>query len=58
MIINYVRFLTKGDISQNILLSPGDVVFVPETNSVDWNTVFQGLIGSYYAINSANQIKQ
>ena len=33
--IDLVRFIRKGDSSQNILLQPGDIIFVPETNSPD-----------------------
>ncbi|MBS1704836.1 MAG: polysaccharide biosynthesis/export family protein [Armatimonadetes bacterium] len=32
---NYVRFLSKGDANQNIVLQPGDVVFVPDTKTPD-----------------------
>ncbi len=33
--IDLVRFIRKGDSSQNIALQPGDIIFVPETNSPD-----------------------
>lgn len=34
---NYVNFIRKGDISQNVLMLPGDTVFVPETKTPDYN---------------------
>lgn len=32
---NVVRFMTKGDASQNIMLRPGDIVWIPETKTPD-----------------------
>lgn len=37
--IDLVRFIRKGDSSQNIELQPGDIVFVPETNTPDFNQI-------------------
>jgi len=54
MIINYGAFLSKGDRSQDIILRPGDVVYVPETNSIDWQVIFNGLISTYYVINATH----
>ncbi len=34
---DYVRFVKKGDQSQNVILEPGDFVYVPETNTPDFN---------------------
>lgn len=39
--IDLVRFIRKGDSTQNILLQPGDIVFVPETNTPDFNVIGQ-----------------
>ncbi len=30
---NYVNFISKGDSSQNIVLRPGDIVFIPDTKT-------------------------
>jgi polysaccharide export outer membrane protein len=38
-----LRFLRGADLSQNPLVQPGDVVFVPETRTPDWETVLRGL---------------
>lgn len=45
--VDYVRFIRKRDQTQNILLQPGDLLFIPETNTPDFaqisaltNTVF------------------
>ena len=39
--IDLVRFIRKGDSSQNIQLQAGDIVFVPETNTPDFGVVSQ-----------------
>lgn len=38
-----LRFLRAADSSQNPVLQPGDVVFVPETRNPDWESVLRGL---------------
>jgi len=38
-----LRFLRGADASQNPVLQPGDVVFVPETRTPDWEAVLRGL---------------
>lgn len=35
------RFLAKADLTQDIKLEPGDVVYVPETSKPDWTKVSQ-----------------
>ncbi len=42
---NLAQLLDKGDLSQDIVLEPGDVVLVPETNRPDWNKV-SGMIST------------
>lgn len=37
--VDMARLFDKGDLTQNIILLPGDVVMVPETNRPDWNQV-------------------
>jgi polysaccharide export outer membrane protein len=53
MVINYGFFLSKGDASQNITLQPGDVIYVPETNSIDWTAVFQAVTATYFIANTS-----
>lgn len=36
---DYVRFIRNGDQSQNVVLQPGDLVFVPETNTPDFQQI-------------------
>lgn len=37
--VDYVRFIRQGDVTQNIQLQPGDLIWVPETNTPDFNTI-------------------
>jgi protein involved in polysaccharide export with SLBB domain len=37
--VDYVRFIRKSDSTQNILLQPGDLVWVPETNTPDFQQI-------------------
>jgi polysaccharide export outer membrane protein len=37
--INFGDYLRKGDPKLNPLLKPGDIVYVPETNSIDWSVI-------------------
>ena len=37
--VDLVRFIRKGDSSQNILLKPGDILYVPETNTPDFTYI-------------------
>ena len=53
MVINYGFFLAKGDASQNITLQAGDVIYVPETNSIDWTAVFQSVTATYFLANTS-----
>ncbi len=43
MIYNVEKYLKKGDVKQNPLIQPGDLIFVPETNTPNWAEIFQGL---------------
>lgn len=36
---DYVRFVKQGDQTQNVLLQPGDFIYVPETNTPDFNQI-------------------
>lgn len=54
ILVNYGLFLTKADESQNLALQAGDVIYVPETNSVDWSAVFNGLVSAYYVVNAVH----
>ncbi|MGV3617601.1 MAG: polysaccharide biosynthesis/export family protein [Fimbriimonas sp.] len=39
ILADYVRFVKKGDQAQNVVLEPGDFVYVPETNTPDFNQI-------------------
>jgi polysaccharide export outer membrane protein len=39
MEVDLVRFIRQGDASQNILLQPGDILFVPDTGNIDFAQV-------------------
>ncbi|RYD84351.1 MAG: hypothetical protein EOP61_40250, partial [Sphingomonadales bacterium] len=48
---DYVRFIRKGDQTQNILLQPGDLIFVPETNTPDVAQI-NGLVNTAFILNT------
>lgn len=37
--VDFVRFQKNGDQSQNVVLQPGDYIFVPETNTPDFQQI-------------------
>ena len=39
--VDFVAYLTKNDFAQNVKLQPGDVVFVPTTNTPDYQQISQ-----------------
>ncbi len=41
--VDMVKLLRKGDMSQNVSLQPGDVVFVSETRTPDWDRLYRTL---------------
>jgi len=47
--VNYVNFIRKGDFSQNLELEPGDIVYVPETNTPDL-TRLGNFVNSYFIL--------
>mgnify|MGYP002381997896 CR=1 FL=1 len=38
---DYVRYVRKNDATQNVVLRPGDLVFVPQNNNPDFETISQ-----------------
>lgn len=43
MVYDLSKFLKKGDTTQNPLIMAGDVIYVPETNKLDFDTITRGL---------------
>ncbi len=41
IIADYVRYVRKNDSSQNIVLRPGDLIFVPQNNNPDFEAISQ-----------------
>jgi protein involved in polysaccharide export with SLBB domain len=37
--VDFVRFVRQGDQTQNVVLQPGDFIYVPETNTPDFNQI-------------------
>ncbi len=48
---NIVNFLKRGDASQNILLMPGDIVYIPDSGNLDFQQV-QQVANIFYILNS------
>jgi len=40
---NIEKFLKSGDATQNPMVQPGDILYVPETRKPDWSMILQGL---------------
>lgn len=48
---DYVRYIKSGDFSQNVKLMPGDLIYIPETNTPD-ATQLQSIVNSAFVLNS------
>jgi len=46
---DYVRYIRSGDVTQNVVLQPGDLIWVPETNTPDVSYI-SGLANVAYII--------
>lgn len=51
LIYNLGKFLRSGDIAQNPVLRPGDVVYVPQTGSPNWDSVLVTIATAALAVN-------
>lgn len=49
--VNLEKFYKSGDMSQNLALEPGDIIYVPEkARGLDWGTVLQTLGGLVFPL--------
>ena len=48
---DFVAFVKRGDSTQNVVLQPGDTIFVPETNTPDLNQV-NGIVNTIFVLDS------
>ncbi|MDD5633941.1 MAG: polysaccharide biosynthesis/export family protein [Candidatus Omnitrophica bacterium] len=55
---NVARLIKKGDISQNIYLMEGDIIYVPETEIEDLNYVFRKLFPSLFFAEKLANLQQ
>jgi polysaccharide biosynthesis/export protein len=49
------KFLKKGDLSQNPVIAPGDVVYVPKSNAIELDTILTGITAAavlYYDLHN------
>lgn len=53
---NHNDFTKKGDASQNPIIKPGDVVFVPNTTSPDWLAIISALGSVINIADKANNV--
>lgn len=52
---DFVRFVKGGDFAQNVKLMPGDLVYVPETNTPDFQQI-NALVNTAFILNSFGNI--
>ena len=50
-----VRFLAKGDFAQNVKLLPGDLVYIPATNTPDFQQV-NSIVNTIFVFNSLGNL--
>lgn len=53
MVFDYRKFISKGDMTQNPAVQAGDIVWVPEVGTVDWDRWISRLstgLGTWYMI--------
>lgn len=51
--INYKNLTRKGDLSQNIPLRDGDMVYVPHSGKIDFNTDIMPFVNMYFLYRAA-----
>jgi hypothetical protein len=44
--------LFTGDVKENPMLQPGDIIYIPETTKPDWTKIF-GFVGAISSFKSA-----
>lgn len=55
--VNIDKLIKSADITQNIVLQPGDVVYVPETSNPDWQkigTIVSSIVNTAYLFRAFN----
>ncbi len=52
---NFVKYIKGGDFSQNVKLMPGDLVYIPETNTPD-ATQLSSIFNSVFLLNSFSKL--
>jgi len=45
---DFTRFIRSGDMQQNVVLQPGDIIFIPETNTPDLQRLSVALNSIYF----------
>ena len=53
--VNFDLFVKKQDASQNVLLQDGDMVYVPESNKIDFFSEIMPLVNSYMLFRNATK---
>ena len=48
--LNFQRLISKGDLSQNVVLNEGDCLFVARNHRLDWFSILSKVIGDVYQI--------
>jgi len=51
MVYNLGKFLKSGDITQNPVLKPGDVIYVPGSRSPDWSSILGSMATAALVVN-------
>jgi polysaccharide export outer membrane protein len=57
LVYDFEKFARKGDMTQNPVIRPGDMVWVPETDNLDWDRILSRISGSLSLLWTADRFR-